>query len=149
MAYTKTSWVNGSAPALSAENLNKIEEGIYNNDAAISAIKFESGTEGDWSYRKYADGTFEAWINVPYNVALQTAAGALYTSASAIQVTLPTFSDMSGWVVFCTANGGEFVRINSKTATQDPPYFTFYPTSVSSRAATARTASFYVKGTWS
>lgn len=142
MAYVKTNWVNGSAPPISAENLNKIEQGIYDNS-------FTSGTEGDWSYRKYVDGTFEAWINVPYNVALQTAAGPLYTSASAIQVTLPTFADMSGWVVFCTANGGEFVRINSKTATQNPPYFTFYPTSMASRAATTRTASFYVKGTWS
>lgn len=31
MAYTKTTWVNNSAPAISAENLNKIENGIYNN----------------------------------------------------------------------------------------------------------------------
>ena len=31
MAYSKTNWVNGQAPALSAENLNKMEEGIYNN----------------------------------------------------------------------------------------------------------------------
>lgn len=27
-SYTKTNWVNGSAPALSADNLNKIEDGI-------------------------------------------------------------------------------------------------------------------------
>ena len=38
MAYTKTNWVNGSAPALSAENLNKIEDGIYANDANITSI---------------------------------------------------------------------------------------------------------------
>ena len=31
MAYTKTTWVNNSAPAISAENLNKIEQGIYDN----------------------------------------------------------------------------------------------------------------------
>ena len=39
MAYTKTNWINGQAPALSAENLNKMEEGIYNNDADISVIQ--------------------------------------------------------------------------------------------------------------
>ena len=39
MAYSKTNWVNGSAPALSAENLNKIEEGIYNNDVAIGVLQ--------------------------------------------------------------------------------------------------------------
>lgn len=31
MAYTKTTWVNNSAPAISADNLNKIENGIYDN----------------------------------------------------------------------------------------------------------------------
>lgn len=39
MAYNKTNWVNGQAPALSAENLNKIEEGIFNNDANISILQ--------------------------------------------------------------------------------------------------------------
>lgn len=31
MSYTKTIWVNNSAPAISADNLNKIETGIFNN----------------------------------------------------------------------------------------------------------------------
>ena len=39
MAYNKTNWVNGQAPALSAENLNKIEEGVFNNDANISILQ--------------------------------------------------------------------------------------------------------------
>lgn len=32
MAYTKTNWVNGGAPAINATNLNKIEQGIYDTD---------------------------------------------------------------------------------------------------------------------
>ena len=31
MAYTKTVWVDGSAPAISAANLNKIEQGVYDS----------------------------------------------------------------------------------------------------------------------
>lgn len=31
MAYSKTTWVDGSAPAISASNLNKIETGIYDS----------------------------------------------------------------------------------------------------------------------
>lgn len=31
MAYTKTVWVNGGAPAVSAVNLNNIENGIFNS----------------------------------------------------------------------------------------------------------------------
>lgn len=38
MAYTKTTWVNGGPPAIDADNLNKIEDGIYANDANITSI---------------------------------------------------------------------------------------------------------------
>jgi hypothetical protein len=63
MAYTKTNWINDSPPALSAENLNKIEEGIYNNSLVIDATDdyiVETGTSGGWSYRKWKSGRMEA-----------------------------------------------------------------------------------------
>lgn len=34
MAYTKTNWINDSVPAINAGNLNKIEQGIYDNSVA-------------------------------------------------------------------------------------------------------------------
>jgi hypothetical protein len=37
MAYTKTTWVNGQTP-INETNLNHIEQGIYDNDQAISGI---------------------------------------------------------------------------------------------------------------
>lgn len=37
MAYTKTNWVNGQTP-INATNLNKIENGIAENDTAINNI---------------------------------------------------------------------------------------------------------------
>ena len=37
MAYEKTVWVNGQAPALDAEHLNKIEQGIENVDVMVQA----------------------------------------------------------------------------------------------------------------
>lgn len=36
MAYSKTSWVNGTTPAISADNLNKIEQGIKDIDVNTS-----------------------------------------------------------------------------------------------------------------
>lgn len=42
MAYTKTLWANGISPALNNANLNKMEQGIYDNDAAIEAHKSTS-----------------------------------------------------------------------------------------------------------
>ena len=38
MAYTKTNWVNDSVPAINATNLNKIEQGIYNNSSNIGDL---------------------------------------------------------------------------------------------------------------
>ena len=42
MAYTKTTWVNDSKPAINAANLNKIEQGI----ADAHAIVAEPGPQG-------------------------------------------------------------------------------------------------------
>lgn len=43
MAYSKTTWNNLSSPPINAENLNKIEQGIYNNSLGIDIIN-PSGT---------------------------------------------------------------------------------------------------------
>ena len=42
MAYTKTTWVNDSKPAINAANLNKIEQGIADAHAVVA----EPGPEG-------------------------------------------------------------------------------------------------------
>lgn len=38
MSYTKTVWNNDNLPYINANNLNKIEQGIYDNDIAIGKI---------------------------------------------------------------------------------------------------------------
>ena len=47
MSYTKTNWTNGSGQPISAENLNNIEDGIFNNDARLTAdeAKYDALTE--------------------------------------------------------------------------------------------------------
>lgn len=55
MAYTKTAWVNDSKPAISAENLNKIEEGI----AAAHVIVAKPGKDGKSAYQIAVDNGFE------------------------------------------------------------------------------------------
>lgn len=46
MAYNKTEWNNGGTPAMSAKNLNNIEEGIYfNNTNLIGFISFYCAKE--------------------------------------------------------------------------------------------------------
>ena len=43
MSYTKTTWNNDTAPAINATNLNKIEQGIYDNDSAIATANTNIG----------------------------------------------------------------------------------------------------------
>lgn len=38
MAYIMTEWVNDTAPAINADNLNKMEQGIFDNDASLTNI---------------------------------------------------------------------------------------------------------------
>lgn len=45
MSYTKTNWQNDQAPAINATNLNKIEQGIYDNDGNISVINGTLGVD--------------------------------------------------------------------------------------------------------
>lgn len=46
MAYNKTNWVNGSAPALDAEHLNKIESQLELLTSAVEALpaKIQAGS---------------------------------------------------------------------------------------------------------
>lgn len=60
MAYTKTEWVNDSVPAINASNLNKIEQGIYDNS-------FESGSNANGSYIKFNDGTLICYVRKVVN----------------------------------------------------------------------------------
>ena len=44
MSYAKTNWANGATPPISAANLNKIEEGIYNADQAATNLAQDIGS---------------------------------------------------------------------------------------------------------
>lgn len=56
MAYTKTTWVNDESPDIDADNLNKMEQGIY--DAQYP----DGGSEGQLLART---ATGKAWVDAP------------------------------------------------------------------------------------
>lgn len=43
--YTKTEWVNDTTPAIDAEHLNKVEEGIYDNRVAVNELLTDIDTK--------------------------------------------------------------------------------------------------------
>lgn len=47
MAYTATSWVNGSEPAINAANLNKLESGVVAAHDAVANVELTPGPKGD------------------------------------------------------------------------------------------------------
>lgn len=74
MAYTKTNWQNGATPAINADNLNHMEQGIYDADPY--------------------DGTFDSQINLlegKWNPAGGLAQAVEYT------YTLPADGYLIGW----------------------------------------------------
>ena len=89
MAYTKTVWVNNRAPAINADNLNKIEQGIFDTDAGVAA----------------ANGRIDATNS---NVAALTTEVGKKTVSYAIQVTLTS----AGW-----SGGAQTVSATHVTAT--------------------------------
>lgn len=68
MSYIKTNWVNDQAPAINATNLNKIENGIFNNDAIITSIMTTLGINATtWlSTNTYVEGDTVVYNNKIY-----------------------------------------------------------------------------------
>lgn len=101
MAYTKTNWTNGTAPAINATNLNKIEQGIKDNADDIDTINarntvgiVEAGTTSNsWDYRLWSDGTYEAWSSRTFSsIILQSSSQGTYYGADGTKnVPVPLF----------------------------------------------------------
>ena len=89
MAYTKTVWVNNQAPAINADNLNKIEQGIFDTDAGVAAANSRIDTTNS-------------------NVTALTTEVGKKTVSYAIQVTLTS----AGW-----SGGTQTVSVTHVTAT--------------------------------
>lgn len=53
---------------------------------------FTSGTDGNWTYQKYSDGTYHAWCNSAVNLAAGTAWAGGYYHLSESSLTPPSFS---------------------------------------------------------
>ena len=119
MAYTKTTWVNDTAPAINATNLNKMEQGIYDAhdtaDAATSAIstlpKLQYGyvTVSSIAANSYKDATITfspAFSSTPVVVATP------YTSATALYANVQIAS--------ISASGCTIRVFNSASAARSP-----------------------------
>lgn len=116
------------------------------NKLAGSAI-IETGTSNGWSYRKYADGYFEASREATTNVAISTSSGGIYFSPS-IGIGVPSaFNIASVLYANCNYSGAEgiWAKINSANASG----FSVGLVSSVTRSAAMRTLYCTLKGRWS
>lgn len=100
MAYVKTTWSDGQAPALSAANLNKIEQGIFDASATADTAKsvtdsttdfvVDEGTDGDWTYRKWNSGIAECWGQHTQTITGTAGWGSIYYTTPTAQIDYPT-----------------------------------------------------------
>lgn len=95
-----------------------------------------------WEYRKYKSGALEMWGSATTTLAISTASGSLYTTASTYDIAMPSFVNSCEFVT-AELSGGGWVDITDMT---NPPKMRFYaPTSFSSASRFLR---YYFKGTW-
>lgn len=81
MAYNKTNWVNDSFPAINAQNLNKIEQGIADNDAKLAGLLDPRGFIKDDYITENGDGTIDIELgNFVTSAVLTSDGGGLYFS---------------------------------------------------------------------
>lgn len=107
MAYTKTNWQNDQAPAINAANLNKIEQGIFNNDALLSSIMNTLGIDTQtWvSTDSYVEGQVVVYNNK------------LYKNITGNYTTTPPDEDTTNWLLISIINS------NGKIDKSFIPYF--------------------------
>lgn len=122
MAYLKTTWVDKVTP-LSAENLNKIEDGIAAHDVDYIVSQ---GTTDFWIWRKWNSGVAECWGRVLVDgIDIITPNGNVYRSDPTRNDNLPftfaatpifnvTVTGTTSGAIYCTGTG---------TTTQTPSHY--------------------------
>lgn len=138
MAYTKTEWVNDSVPAINASNLNKIEQGIYDNSLAIDNA-IESGSNENGSYIKFNDGTLicRATINTSAN-------------ESEKKIYFPTSFINSSFNVIVTNIYSNSKKVIWTVTNSNKEYFTVFPIAYDTNAVptSASSANYIAIGRW-
>lgn len=89
MAYQKTVWVNDSLPAINAENLNKIEEGIEANETLINSLHDPRGFIKDDYITDNGDGTIDIELGQMSVVAILSSDGGYMAFSLPIGRVLP------------------------------------------------------------
>ena len=116
--------------------------------AIASKACIESGASGGWTWRKYADGTYEAWCKttLTYGVNAPSSSGQ-WGFSGGHTLTVPAAIGNTGITYasfFCPTSEGIIGKLNTVSGND----IGFGLVSPIARASAAREHEFYIKGTW-
>lgn len=101
MAYVKTTWVDGQLPAINAENLNKIENGIKNNEDLIGALSLSETPKGTFTPTALQEYPLTPTVSDSWYISGLTGAGYLFTAGDLSGQTADNFDKLiytaTGW----------------------------------------------------
>ena len=120
------------------------------NIASINAVDYivDEGTDNGWIYKKYNNGTFDAWISFNLNVAVSTTTGSLYKSADQ-SLSLPSFTSsdtINNWAITGSVNGFESIWFLSFITS--PPSVAYNLVRSTSRTSAERHICMTLHGKW-
>jgi len=124
---------------------------IYPQATKMTDFIVETGstTAGSvtWKYRKYNSGVLEMWGDATTTLAIGTASGAIYTTASEYDVAVPTFVASTDFITGELSGGGwlDVTSFGSSSPFVAPKIRLYAPTSYGSASRYIR---YYFKGTW-
>ena len=110
--------------------------------AKILSCSYTDGTDNSWTYKRYTNGTYEAWRTITLSIARQTSYGSLYRSLEQ-SVTLPSFNSGTNYQLIGSSNGGDWLLFNTFNETTASYFFI----RTSSAAAANKVARLYIHGT--
>lgn len=121
MAYTKTTWVDGSAPAINASNLNKIEQGIADAHALVEqhlapvetgpALASVFGTQT--TQKRYIKFAAASGSNDPGFIMHETSGASGYTNYGVIHICPSDDNSYNDYVVIHGTNDPEVIRFHT------------------------------------
>ena len=120
MAYTKTVWVNNQAPAINADNLNKIEQGIFDTDAGVTAANSNVAALTTEVGKKTVSYAIQVTLtSAGWSGSAQTVSATHVTATNSVIVsTIPAHQDAYSTAgILCTEQAAGTLKF---TCTSDP-----------------------------
>ena len=115
-------------------NTNLVVNGSLSVNGSTIGYIVETGTANDWKYRKYSDGTFDAWGTFTKTPTSSTASGNIYYSNS-ISQNLP-FTAIADTVIVTGSVGAQYAwLVNTAAATTTVSFRVARGTTISTTTA--------------